>query len=152
MVILVPMPRYVRSPCCGDDGHVTNQGEKDFYEEFLGAEKRLLGAAAAGDRTREVRLRPPFRTNDAGRDISVGRRWSSPDLASIQSGGETPGRRVRAVRAGRGGRARNKEAKAGECCPITGTGAGQAGIQGATADAEAGRPSAVAVRTASRNP
>jgi hypothetical protein len=56
VVILVPMPRYVRSPCCGDDGHVTNQGEKDFYEEFLGAEKRLLDAAAAGDRTREAKV------------------------------------------------------------------------------------------------
>jgi hypothetical protein len=48
LVILVPMPRYVRNPCCGDSGHVTNQGEKDFNEEFLGAEKRLLDAAAAG--------------------------------------------------------------------------------------------------------
>ncbi len=56
MVILVPMPRYVQNPCCGDSGHVTNQGEKDFYEEFLGAEKRLLDAAAAGDRTREAKV------------------------------------------------------------------------------------------------
>jgi hypothetical protein len=56
LVILVPMPRYARNPCCGDSGHVTNQGEKDFYEEFLGAEKRLLDAAAAGDRTREAKV------------------------------------------------------------------------------------------------
>ncbi len=56
MVILVPMPRYVRNLCCGDSGHVPNQGEKDFYEEFLGAEKRLLDAAAAGDRTREAKV------------------------------------------------------------------------------------------------
>ncbi len=35
-------------PCCGDSGDVTNQGEKDFYEEFLSAEKRLLDAAAGG--------------------------------------------------------------------------------------------------------
>ncbi len=71
VVILVPMPRYVRNPCCGDSGHVTNQGEKNFFEEFLGAEKRLLDAAAAGDRTREAKvidlcklfgsLRPPYR-------------------------------------------------------------------------------------------
>jgi hypothetical protein len=39
VVILVPMPRYVQNPCCGDSEHVTNQGEKDFFEEFLGAEK-----------------------------------------------------------------------------------------------------------------
>jgi hypothetical protein len=50
------MPRYVRNPCCGDSGHVTNQGEKDFYEEFLGAEKRLLDAAEARDRTREAKV------------------------------------------------------------------------------------------------
>jgi hypothetical protein len=50
------MPRYVRNPCCGDSRHVTNQGEKDFYEEFLGAEKRLLDAAAAGDRTKEAKV------------------------------------------------------------------------------------------------
>jgi hypothetical protein len=50
------MPRYVRNPCCGDSGHVTNEGEKDFYEEFFGAEKRLLDAAAAGDRTREAKV------------------------------------------------------------------------------------------------
>ncbi len=56
MVILVPMPRYVRNPCCGDSRHVTNQGEKDFYEEFLGAEKRLLDADAVGDRTKEVKV------------------------------------------------------------------------------------------------
>ncbi len=50
------MPRYARNPCCGDSGHVTNQGEKDFYEEFLGAEQRLLDAAAVGDRTREAKV------------------------------------------------------------------------------------------------
>jgi len=56
LVILVPMPRYVRNPCCDDGGHVTNQGEKEFYEELLSAEKRLLDAAAAGDRTREAKV------------------------------------------------------------------------------------------------
>jgi len=56
LVILVPMPRYVRNPCCGDSGHVTNQGEKEFYEEFLSAEKRLLDSTAAGDRTREAKV------------------------------------------------------------------------------------------------
>jgi hypothetical protein len=56
LVILVPMPRYVRNLCCSDGGHVTNQGEKEFYEEFLSAEKRLLDAAAAGDRTREAKI------------------------------------------------------------------------------------------------
>jgi hypothetical protein len=50
------MPRYVRNLCCGDGWHVTNQGEKEFYEEFLSAEKRLLDAAAAGDRTREAKV------------------------------------------------------------------------------------------------
>ncbi len=52
----MPLPRYVRNSCCGDSEHVTNQGEKDFFEEFLGAEKRLLDAAAAGDRTREAKV------------------------------------------------------------------------------------------------
>jgi hypothetical protein len=56
VVILVPLPRYVRNSCCGDSEHVTNQGEKDFYEEFLGAEKRLLDAAVAEDRTRGARV------------------------------------------------------------------------------------------------
>jgi hypothetical protein len=56
LVILVPLPRYARDPCCGDSGHVTNHGEKEFYEEFLAAEKRLLDAAAAGDRTREAKV------------------------------------------------------------------------------------------------
>jgi hypothetical protein len=56
VVILVPLPRYVRNSCCGDSEHVTNQGEKDFYEEFLGAEKRLLDAAAAGGRTGGARV------------------------------------------------------------------------------------------------
>ncbi len=46
----------MRNPCCGDGEHVTNQGEKDFFEEFLGVEKRLLDAAAAGDRTREAKV------------------------------------------------------------------------------------------------
>jgi hypothetical protein len=52
----VPLPRYVRNSCCGDSEHVTNQGKNDFFEEFLGAEKRLLDAAAAGDRTREAKV------------------------------------------------------------------------------------------------
>ncbi|MFN9905709.1 MAG: hypothetical protein ACK56F_06215, partial [bacterium] len=56
VVILVPLPRYVRNSCCDDSEHVTNQGEKDFYEEFLGAEKRLLDAAAAGGRTGGARV------------------------------------------------------------------------------------------------
>jgi hypothetical protein len=56
VVILVPLPRFVRNSCCGDSEHVTNQGEKDFFEEFLGAEKRLLDAAAAGERTRGARV------------------------------------------------------------------------------------------------
>jgi hypothetical protein len=56
VVILVPLPLYVRNPCCGDSQHVTNQGEKDFFEEFLCEEKRLLDAAAAGDRTREAKV------------------------------------------------------------------------------------------------
>ncbi len=46
----------MRNSCCGDSEHVTNQGEKDFFEEFLGAEKRLLDAAAAGDWTRRARV------------------------------------------------------------------------------------------------
>ncbi len=133
MVILVPMPRYVRNPCCGDSGHVTNQGEKDFYEEFPGAEKRLLDAAAAGDWTKEAKVidlcklfgsaeTPLSGTNDAGRDFSVGWRWGTPHLASLQSGGETAGRRAGAVSAGRGGRACIKKAEAGE----RGTSAGAA--------------------------
>jgi hypothetical protein len=56
IVILVLLPRYVRNPCCGDSEHVTNQGEREFFEEFLGAEKRLLDAAAAGDRAREAKV------------------------------------------------------------------------------------------------
>jgi hypothetical protein len=56
VVILVPLPRYVRNSCCDDSEHVTNQGEKDFYEKFLGAEKRLLDAAAAGGRTGGARV------------------------------------------------------------------------------------------------
>jgi hypothetical protein len=56
VVILVPLPRYVRNSCCDDSEHVTNQGEKDFYEELLGAEKRLLDAAAAGGRTGGARV------------------------------------------------------------------------------------------------
>jgi hypothetical protein len=56
VVILVPLPRYVRNSCCSDSEHVTNQGEKDFFKEFLGAEKRLLDAAAAGDQTRGAKV------------------------------------------------------------------------------------------------
>ena len=56
VVILVPLPRYVRNSCCDDSEHVTNQGEEYFYEEFLGAEKRLLDAAAAGGRTGGARV------------------------------------------------------------------------------------------------
>ncbi len=52
----MPLPRYVRNSCCGDSEHVTNQGEKDFFEEFLCTEKRLLDAAAGGDRTREAKV------------------------------------------------------------------------------------------------
>ncbi len=40
--------------------------------------------------------------------------WGPPHLAGLQSGGEITGRRAGAVSAGRGGRARNKEAEAGE--------------------------------------
>jgi hypothetical protein len=42
--------RYVRNSCCGDSEHVTNQGEEDFYEEFLGAEKRLLAELERSDK------------------------------------------------------------------------------------------------------
>jgi hypothetical protein len=48
VVIIVPMPHFVRNPCCSDSGHVTNRAENDFFEEILGAEKRLTEAAAAG--------------------------------------------------------------------------------------------------------
>ncbi len=50
------MPRYVQGPCCGDGGHVTNCSEDDFFNEVLGAEKRLTEAAVAGHRTREAKV------------------------------------------------------------------------------------------------
>ncbi len=153
----------MRNPCCGDSGHVTNQGEKDFYEEFLGVEKRLLDAAAAGDRTKEAKVidlcklfgsaeTPPSGANNAGRDIGVGRRRGTSHLTGLQSGGETAGRRAGAVIAGRDGRARNQEAKVGECGPGSGAAACQTGLQSAAADAEAGRPAAVVVRSTPRKP
>ncbi len=100
VVIIVPMPRYVRNPCCGDSDHVLNQGENDFFEEILGAEKRLLDAAAAGSWTTEAKvidlckLFGSAETSHSGphnsrRDFSMGRRRCSPHLASLQSGGET---------------------------------------------------------------
>ncbi len=46
----------MRNPCCSDGEHVTNQGEKDFFDEFLSVEKRLLYAAAAGSRTGEAKV------------------------------------------------------------------------------------------------
>jgi hypothetical protein len=45
-------PRYVLASCCGDDGHVTNRSEEDFFNEILGAEKRLTDAAASESRQR----------------------------------------------------------------------------------------------------
>jgi hypothetical protein len=59
IVILVLVPRYVRGPCCGDGGHVTNRSEDDFLNEILGVEKRLTDAAAAGHRTREAKVIDP---------------------------------------------------------------------------------------------
>jgi hypothetical protein len=56
LFILVPVPRYVRGPCCGDGGHITNRSEDDFFNEILGAEKRVTEAAAAGHRTREAKV------------------------------------------------------------------------------------------------
>jgi hypothetical protein len=54
--VLVPLPRYVRSSCCGDGGHVTNRSEEKFFNEILGAEKRLIDAAAVGRRTGEAKV------------------------------------------------------------------------------------------------
>jgi hypothetical protein len=56
IVILVPVLRYVRGPCCGDGGHVTNSSEEDLFNEILIAEKRLTDAAAPGLRTREAKV------------------------------------------------------------------------------------------------
>ena len=46
---VIPIPRYVRSACCDDAGHVTNRHETDYENELLGAGNRLSGAVAATD-------------------------------------------------------------------------------------------------------
>jgi len=56
LFILVPVPRYVQGPCCCDGGHITNHSEDDFFNEILGAEKRLTDAVAAGHRTKEPKV------------------------------------------------------------------------------------------------
>jgi hypothetical protein len=85
-----------------------------------------------------------------GRDIGMGRRWGTPHLAGIQSGGETPDRRAGTFCFRRDGRASSQEAEAGECGPGGAAAACQTGLQSATANAETSCPPPVAVRPASR--
>ena len=36
-VCLLPIPRYVKRPCCKDDGHITNFMEADFEDILISA-------------------------------------------------------------------------------------------------------------------
>jgi hypothetical protein len=101
VVILVPVPSYVRNPCCGDGGHVTNRAENDFFDEILSAEKRLIDAAAAGCRTGEAKFidlcklfgsveTPHSGPCNVGRYFNMGRRRCASHIAGLQDGGETP--------------------------------------------------------------
>jgi hypothetical protein len=56
IMLVVPLPRYVKSACCGDTSHVANRQESEFISELTGAEKCLAEVAAAGDLTREARI------------------------------------------------------------------------------------------------
>ncbi len=82
--------------------------------------------------------------------VYIGRRWCTPHLAGIQSGGETPDRRAGTICFGRDGRAGNQEDEVGERGSGSGAAACQTGLQSATANAETSRPPTVAVRPASR--
>ena len=33
---LLPIPRFVKRPCCKDDGHITNFLEEDFEDILIG--------------------------------------------------------------------------------------------------------------------
>jgi hypothetical protein len=147
-----------QNPCCGDGGHVTNQGEKDFYEEFLSAEKRLLDAAAAGDRTREAKVIDLCKL--FGSAETPLQELTTPDGTSVWAGdgvhltspayrvAARAGRRAGAVGDGRGGRACDQKAKARKRGPSPRAAACEAGGQSAAADTEAGGAAAVVVRTA----
>jgi hypothetical protein len=54
--LLIPIPRYVSAACCGDAGHVTNRLEADFFQELLGAGRRLTAAVSATALDQEVTL------------------------------------------------------------------------------------------------
>ena len=51
LLLLVPIPRHVRTSCCGDASHETNRQDTGFESELAESE-----AAAAGDRTKEARI------------------------------------------------------------------------------------------------
>ncbi len=52
VVFVVPLPRYVTAACCKDTTHVSNR----LSSELSGAEKSLIDAAAAGERTGNARF------------------------------------------------------------------------------------------------
>jgi hypothetical protein len=159
VVILVPLPRYVRNSCCDDSEHVTNQGEKYFYEEFLGAEKRLLDAAAAGGRTGEARVVDLCKL--FGSAETSFQELTTPDGTSVWAGDgvhlTSPAYRVAArlliaelerSDKGEAGEPATKEAATGECRTGPRSAADPAGHQAAAADAETSSNADVAVRHA----
>ncbi len=51
----MPLPCHVLAACWNDDSHVANRSNDEFLTKILGAEKRLVDAAAAGGRTGEAK-------------------------------------------------------------------------------------------------
>jgi hypothetical protein len=47
VVIVAPIPRYVKAGCCGGGDHITNQGEDGFYDELRGAAANAAASVAA---------------------------------------------------------------------------------------------------------
>jgi hypothetical protein len=55
--MIVPLPRYVLSPCCGDNtSHVASHLKPGFTVELYRAEKSLAEVSAVGNRTGEARI------------------------------------------------------------------------------------------------
>ncbi len=138
---------------CGT--HAAATASMSQTKEFLRAEKRLLDAAAAGDRTRGAKVidlcklfgsaETLFRSLRRRTGHRYGRRQCTSHLACLQSGGEAADRRAWTGRARGNWRAGYQETKTGERGPGSRTTADTAGHQTAATDAEAGRAAAVAV-------
>jgi hypothetical protein len=163
IVLTVPLPRYVLVACCDDTSHVSNRQDPEFLRELSGSEKFLSDAAAAGKGTAEAKIlnlleffgplesNPQELTTVDGTSIWAGdgvhltsnaARVAARKMMAYVIGGETaePASQ-QACEAGIGDTGEGHRPAGGQACAACGSAA-----------AEAGAPSALAVRPAAGQP